>query len=259
MSSLFLTIGWIVWACAAFTAITFIFWSRRKAQTGQTYTWPTAIFGLSVWMLAIIFLFTSWDKLHLLWLLPTAFVGSSILFFTGVPIIGPFVLLLTNVFMRLLTIGIRIPNQNAPLSWNDALERIIDGKDAGEIKCIAADFLIPDNIIPIKFNVNWSVLLDPHSHAPNRHRQSGPTPSLEKFYSVVDRPPGFPKWFLAAYPDVASWVSEQENMQSFFHKIFGKVAEDQLLDGEQYLKREYLRGLVDTYRKNIADRLECGT
>lgn len=259
MSSLFLTIGWIVWACAAFIAITFIFWSRRQARAERTFTWPTAIWALFLWVLVITFLFNpSWNKLHLSWLLPTTFLSSITLFFVGIPIITPVVIFLTNIFMQSITVGVGTPKRKPIVAWTKFAKNEL-GRDAIKgFDKIVLDFLVPDNINPTKFHANLVVLSRGGLPVIDEDPVINPTPSLEKFYNPVARPLGFPNWFIIAYPDVASWVREQGNMQSFFRKIFGKVTEDQLLDEEQYLKCEYLRGLVDAYREGIADRLECG-
>jgi len=258
MGNLVSLIGWAVWVCSALLAVTFIFHNRRQAHAGQTFTWTTAVWALFLWILVIAFFLTpSWNKLHLLWLLPATFLSSIILFPAGIPIITPIAIFLTNIFMQLIAVGVDVPEREPIATWRKFARNELGPGAVRRFDRIVLDFLIPDNIDLQKFRTNQIVLSRGGLPIIDENPVAKPTPSLEKFYNPFARPPGFPAWFLVAYPDVASWVSGQEDMPSFFHKFVGEVTKDQLLDKEQHLRHEYLRSLVDIYRRGVTDRLEC--
>ena len=137
-----------------------------------------------------------------------------------------------------------------------------------ELKQIVRSFLIPDKIIPFKFKSNWIVLSRgglPPLFDDNENINS--TPSLQRFSFVTNRPLGYPEWFLAAYPDVASWFTSQvdaitvgasaSDTKILFHNVFGNIGENELFDSDRRIKGEHLRVLIDHYRRETGRTLEC--
>lgn len=84
---------------------------------------------------------------------------------------------------------------------------------------------------------------------------------------MTNRPSGYPEWFLAAYPDVASWITSQidavtvggmvSEAEAIFHNIFGNITENELLGSDRRIKAQYLRVLIDHYRGEAGRVLEC--
>jgi len=161
--------------------------------------------------------------------------------------------------------GIDASTQNCDAVWLSLLKGMKDDdiESTKELKQVVTSFLIPDKISPFKFRANWIALfglfIDPRRGLlPLSDNDFNPTPSLERFSYVVSRPPGYPEWFLAAYPDVASWFTDRiDKGESVFHNIFGNISDNELLDSDRHLKGEYLRALIDNYRKETGRALEC--
>jgi len=148
-----------------------------------------------------------------------------------------------------------------------------DPEEAQEFWQIVTGFLIPDNISPTKFRANnidlvrtplTDLLLD------EADKKAVPTPSLKTLRSVGNRPIGYPEWFLAGYPDVVIWaanifspmrVSRNEPLaKNTFRDILGNISsENELLDGDRFIKHRYLRALVEAYRRKTGRILECIT
>lgn len=252
-------IGWVAWTFSAYLALTWAYSCRRMVRSGQSFQWATAVQTFFCWVIAVVFLFSSLNKLHILWLLPVLFFGAQFLVLAGVPILTPVVLFLTQIFMKLVLVGTGASAQSSAIVWENLLKGMEeDEKCPKEIKQIVSNFLIPDNISPNKFLANWIALF--RHWSPSRlddGQNVNPTPSLQMFSFVTNRPLGYPEWFLAAYPDVASWVTAcVEEDENVFREIFDNISEDPLLDNRR-LKDRYLRTLIDTYRKETGRRLEC--
>ena len=97
-----------------------------------------------------------------------------------------------------------------------------------------------------------------------------PTPSVKEFTRRIDRPRAFPEWFLAAFPDVASWAVQeaadrglkqderalalQENLIARYKTLYpGDNPETP--DGS--LSLCYLKNLAEFYFKCLGRRPEC--
>lgn len=128
---------------------------------------------------------------------------------------------------------------------------------------IISDFLIPDNISPNKFINNYTVaklsmgeLLVAENTAFDPFKKKI-TESLN-FYiyeNIVDRPLGYPTWFISCYPDIVHWVSSNGELlrtRSPFREF-----NNTCLDSQQYLKPRYLRQIVDFYITKTNSALEC--
>ena len=99
-------LGWILWLGVAFLCVSFAVGCRLYAKRGQGFQWGTAIQTLFWWILAILFLVTKWNKLHLIWLAPAAFFAAPFLALGTTPILSPLIRMLTYLFMQIVLLGI---------------------------------------------------------------------------------------------------------------------------------------------------------
>lgn len=157
-------------------------------------------------------------------------------------------------------------------------EAINAHRDCLDIKEFAKDFahivktfLIPDNINPNNFIDNWIMLTHGGSFgfAYYYKEDIDPTPSIEKFFSaILDRPKGYPDWFLVAYPDVATWAVEiwyealnrhDDSMilSLFSENIFSSIYKDDLVDRNGRIKHKHLRALINKFCVIKNKNLEC--
>jgi hypothetical protein len=128
---------------------------------------------------------------------------------------------------------------------------------------IISDFLIPDNISPNKFINNYAVaklsmgellMAENKRFAPFKKKI---TESLN-FYiyeNIVERPLGFPTWFISCYPDIVRWIDSNEELvlaSSPFTEF-----DTTCLDIHKYLKTRYLRQIVNFYITKTNSTLEC--
>jgi hypothetical protein len=86
-------------------ALTFVYGCRKTVRSGQPFQWATAVQTFFWWVIAVVFLFIPLNKLHILWLLPILLFSAQFLVLTGVPILMPVILFLTQVFMKLILFG----------------------------------------------------------------------------------------------------------------------------------------------------------
>ncbi len=103
-------IGWIIWTILAFLAISFTFGCRTYAKSGKGFQWDTGVLTFFFWIIAIFFLFFGWNKLHILWIIPTALFTAQFLVLSGIPILSPIILFATKIFLSVILIGIKKPN-----------------------------------------------------------------------------------------------------------------------------------------------------
>jgi len=148
------------------------------------------------------------------------------------------------------------------------------------------DILIADKIDPQAFISNLETLLRgglPSSiffptindlFGVEEKKKYKPTESVSHFTFIVDRPPGTPLWFLAAYPDVMVWLNEQEEKYIKSHnrdydgwgvkmaKLFGiniedgKLNENQIMDSKGKTRPKYLKNLIKSYKDKTEKALE---
>lgn len=100
-------IGWIAWAVVAYLAVTFAYGCRRYAATGQGFQWATAVQTFFWWLISVVFLLTSLNKLHIIWLLPVGFFSAQFIALGGVPILSSAIRFATRMFMGLILVGVR--------------------------------------------------------------------------------------------------------------------------------------------------------
>jgi hypothetical protein len=101
----FSIIGWVAWTFSAYLALTFVYGCRKTVRSGKSFQWATAVQTFFWWVIAVVFLFIPLNKLHILWLLPILLFSAQFLVLTGVPILMPVILFLTQVFMKLILFG----------------------------------------------------------------------------------------------------------------------------------------------------------
>ena len=97
-----------------------------------------------------------------------------------------------------------------------------------------------------------------------------PTSSVKEFTRRMDRPNGFPEWFLAAFPDVASWAALEAADRSFKQDARALALQENLIaryetlypgdnpetpDGK--LSLYYLKNLAEFYSNCVGRRPEC--
>lgn len=236
----------------------FTYGCRRTVRSGHSFHRATAVEAMFWSIITVVFLVTPLNKLHILWLLPVSYVGAQFLVIAGVPALTPPILLLTEVFLKFVLAGTQTPPRSAAVVW----ERILKGVEGGEeFKQIVLGFLVPDKIRPVKFRSNWIALSRWGIPAAHEHEENvGPTPSVGRFCrSFLDRPLGYPDWFLAGYPDVASWVVDglREEGEVILRNMFGDLSEDEWLDKGGHIRARHLRILIDNYRRKTGLTLEC--
>ena len=98
-------IGWVTWAFSAYLALSFAYGCRRTVRSGRSFQWATAVQTFFWWVIAVVFLFAPFNKLHILWLLPVLFFGAQFLVHSRIPILTPVILFLTRIFMALALFG----------------------------------------------------------------------------------------------------------------------------------------------------------
>lgn len=146
--------------------------------------------------------------------------------------------------------------------WEEHLQSIEPGSEQDrELRPVIERFFMPDNIDFNKFIANYQLLTDEHTLT------SCPTKSTRGFQRRENRPIGYPIWFLASYPDVASWftqlfIEDIHSAEKTYEAVFGKydeaALENEFLDQEsQMIKTQYLRTLINYYLANVKRKLEC--
>jgi hypothetical protein len=99
--------GWIAWGVVALLALGWAYGCRNLSATGQSVAWGTAVLTLFWWIIAIVFIATPLNKLHIIWLTPVAFALSFLVAPPmGIPMISPIVLLVTRIFLAVITLGV---------------------------------------------------------------------------------------------------------------------------------------------------------
>lgn len=103
-----LTVGWIAWGIVALLALTWAYGCRNAMASDQPPQWSTTVLTLFWWVLALVFLFSHANKLHILWAAPAAFVLSFLVSPPmGIPLLSPVVLGVAQAFMTVVTLGVK--------------------------------------------------------------------------------------------------------------------------------------------------------
>jgi hypothetical protein len=103
-------IGWVVWGIVAFLAVTFAWGCRSYAKSNQGFQWATGVQTFFLWVIAILFIYFEWNKLHILWVAPISFFSAQLFAIGGIPILSPIILLATRLFLAVILVGIEKPS-----------------------------------------------------------------------------------------------------------------------------------------------------
>ena len=133
-------------------------------------------------------------------------------------------------------------------------------------------FFLADSLNPIAFIANYVEVSPDGFMGQLAPETRSPTPSTKAFLHGHNAPLGYPRWFLAAYPDVVLWtanLSDKVILNVMAEVIYGQKWAERLLQerGEsgvadllehrRDLTLAQLRRLVDIYLRETGRRLEC--
>ncbi len=104
-------------------------------------------------------------------------------------------------------------------------------------------------IDPEKFSGNLEVLLTGSNRSGYGRKALTSTPSVCKFMFSLDRPLGFPLWFLAGFPDVAAWATDGEGLS-----YLARTDENEYLETIGF---HYFQGLISSYVDKAGRSLEA--
>ena len=97
---------WVVWALASLLALVSLWHLRKNARDNKPVHIIEVLNVLLDLLLPIIFLFSSWNKLHLIWIFPAALVLSLAGFIIfRIPIIGTLLRKITLFFGWIFLLG----------------------------------------------------------------------------------------------------------------------------------------------------------
>jgi hypothetical protein len=161
--------------------------------------------------------------------------------------------------------------------WEDLLGKESLAIAPEEVKEIIDTLFIPDKIHPETFIANYKALSHDFSATEillGIEKKNQPTPSLSHFTHVANRPPAFPLWFIAAYPDVLLWFDNKgkEYIETHGRDYDGQgmlllnllgidpttpnLEESDILDGEGKSRPNILKNLVKSYKDATGKELE---
>jgi amino acid transporter len=110
-----LIVGWILWCVVVLLALGWAYGLRNIAASGQPQTWGTVVLALFWWVIALVFLFSHANKLHILWAAPVAFVLSFLVAPpVGIPVLSPIVLGVAHAFLTVVTLGVKRADKGSP-------------------------------------------------------------------------------------------------------------------------------------------------
>lgn len=118
----FKIVGWILWCIVGWLTLSFSYGCRRAIKGGKNFHIATGVQTFLWLLIVIIFLFTNWNKLHILWLIPVVFLGSS--FILQIPILRRIVLFISFFYLAILLTGYYIKIDGYLVKRNEELEAI---------------------------------------------------------------------------------------------------------------------------------------
>jgi hypothetical protein len=139
-----------------------------------------------------------------------------------------------------------------------------------EMKQVIEKFLIPSGISPDLFSQNFMWL--EHHGEPKLTTQQDLTPTLSAkvFRRPMDRPFGYPLWFLAAFPDVAEWAStlseeaclgqsrSQVDLRANLYERYMTLYPGVQIEGaDGRLSSAFLKNLTEFYSQVMGRKFEC--
>lgn len=143
--------------------------------------------------------------------------------------------------------------------WQRFIDGALDGRTKQVLTYIVDNFLIPDNISPVPFKANYEILRHNSRELYKSHASlvnepdfsEHGTKTIDELAKFGNQPLGYRDWFIAAYPDVIMWFQDVKEDKAM--EIMGNPSEVDVFDEERKIKGEYLRKIVDSYKK----KLEC--
>jgi hypothetical protein len=139
-----------------------------------------------------------------------------------------------------------------------------------DVKTAARTVLIPEAVRVLPFLDNYVFLNSGGMVTLTGEPPPTPTESAKSFRRVMDRPPGMPLWFLAAFPDVANWASETMGQAQLWREPAAialverlnemriNLGETELGDVNGQLGPKHAAVLVRWFRETTNRELECG-
>jgi len=118
------------------------------------------------------------------------------------------------------------------------------------------EFLSKDKIDLLKFKANYEILNNGTADQlskPEIIKHS--TSSIENLSPIVNRPIGYPTWFVAGYPDVVNWLIRLEPEK--IEMIFVNFSENAMFDKNRLFNSDILRRIIGVYIES-GNKLECG-
>lgn len=145
------------------------------------------------------------------------------------------------------------------LNWHEIEERLA----LNDNYKIIDRFFLRDNISQKKFMNNFTVaklsmgelLIKVNSRTTPFKMDITKSLNFFIYEKFVDRPLGYPTWFISCYPEIVHWCnSNPEILQTTFPF---KILDYSCLDSQKYLKPFYLRQIIKFYVTKINSNLEC--
>jgi len=83
-------VQWLVWGIAAYFSLHYLFYLRKQSIAGNPIHVAMVSQLILILFAVILFPFEPWNKLHLLWVIPSCIIGGWIMGFIiiSIPIIG---------------------------------------------------------------------------------------------------------------------------------------------------------------------------
>ena len=126
------------------------------------------------------------------------------------------------------------------------------------------NFMIPDGINFKKFDNNTKILRqgsDPMSKIPSitepQEIIKDATPSIYYFKEPHERPSGFPVWFLATYPDICLWLTQNAELIKNIEPFKTYFNNEQKLIQNGKFSFDFLKSSINYYKNNVNEKLEC--
>jgi hypothetical protein len=105
-------LGWTVWALVAIFAISWAHSLRGCAKQGRPVPTVVAVQTVFLWVIAVLFLFVHYSKLHMLWVVAISWLISFYLILGWrAPILSPLVLWFGGLFVKIALIGVKHPTR----------------------------------------------------------------------------------------------------------------------------------------------------
>jgi len=122
------------------------------------------------------------------------------------------------------------------LNSNDVQERT---------KKIIRAFFFPYGISITKYFFNCDLIKNPHKKY-NSECENKISPALY-FFLVFDhkKPQGYPDWFLAAFPDVLKWATE-DNWEEVVSYLEQNISEEDFME-DNHIRFDHLETIIDMY------------